>query len=694
MVIRMIEEIGKVRLDLKHYPGEDYYCDGAVEDELLEITRNYAEVEYPRIIEERKSWPVLYHLSALRENIVDWLPIDKDMKVLEIGSGCGAITGALARKAGEVTCVDLSRKRSMINAYRHMDCENVTIHVGNFQDIEPDLPDDYDYICLIGVYEYAQAYMESEHPYKDFLRIIEKHRKNNGCIVIAIENKLGLKYWAGCKEDHLGTWFSSLEDYPEGGVVRTFTRNGLLKTARQCGFSDIAMYYPYPDYKFMTCLYSDDRLPRTGELSSNLRNFDRERLLLFDEKRVFDTVIKEEEFPLFSNSYLMFLGNAPEIKYAKYSNDRTEDFKIKTLLTESVRDGKAVRQMEKHALSKGAEEHIRQIQRAYEKLSERFEGGKLQINSCKLNEDFINSKRVKDDTFVTFEYLNGKTLEELLDNCLERNDLEGFHALFDEYLERISYRVEMETTDYDLIFANILITEDGQWHVIDYEWTFDKSVEAKEIAFRAIYCYLLQDEKRNKLNLDSILGKLGITESEAEGYRRQEMKFQKYVTGKRMSMEEIRGVIDQPIYALSELPMLTPAEKQKEKVQIYEDKGTGFSEEQSFFLEEVMGCERKFRLVFEGERKALRIDPCSDFCIVYLEEIRWNGKPVPLKGKNFATNGVRTGEGVYAFSTQDPNITLQLAEWEQKQENVLEVSMQVTKVPEETARHMQKRGLF
>ena len=148
-----IEEIGKIKLDLTHYPGEDYYCDGDVEDELLDITRNYSEVEYQRIIEERGSWPILYHLSAQRENIVEWLPITKDMKVLEVGSGCGAITGALARKAGEVTCIDLSRKRSRINAYRHMEADNVTIHVGNFQDVEPDLPFDYDYICLIGVFE-------------------------------------------------------------------------------------------------------------------------------------------------------------------------------------------------------------------------------------------------------------------------------------------------------------------------------------------------------------------------------------------------------------------------------------------------------------------------------------------------------------------------------------------------------------
>ena len=147
----MIEQIGKITLDLKHYPGEDFYCDGLIEDEILEIVKTHAKVEYSKIIEERKSWPILYHLSSLRENIVDFIPIHKSAKVLEVGSGCGAITGALSRKAGQVTCIDLSKKRSMINAYRNSDCENVTIHVGNFQEIEPDLSCDYDFIYLIGV---------------------------------------------------------------------------------------------------------------------------------------------------------------------------------------------------------------------------------------------------------------------------------------------------------------------------------------------------------------------------------------------------------------------------------------------------------------------------------------------------------------------------------------------------------------
>ena len=111
--------------------------------------------------------------------------------------------------------------------------------------------------------------------------------------MIAIENKLGLKYWAGCREDHVGTFFRP-EDYPQGGAARTFSRSGLEKILKECGETEYHFYYPYPDYKFMTTLYSDRYPPKVGELSNNLRNFDRDRMLLFDEKKVFDMLIRED----------------------------------------------------------------------------------------------------------------------------------------------------------------------------------------------------------------------------------------------------------------------------------------------------------------------------------------------------------------------------------------------------------------
>lgn len=686
-----ISRIGKIKLNLKHYPGEDLYCDGAIEDELLEIARDYSTVEFQRIIEEKKSWPVLYHLSALRENIVEWLPIDKKMKVLEIGAGCGAITGALAAKAGEVTCIDLSKKRSMINAYRHVDCDNVMIHVGNFQDVEPDLPCDYDYICLIGVFEYAQAYIQSETPYEDFLNIIKKHVKPQGHIVIAIENKFGLKYWAGCKEDHLGTYFSGLEDYPDGGVVRTFTKDGLLAIAQKCGCEETSMYYPYPDYKFPTSIYSDAYLPKVGELSSNLRNFDRERLQLFDEKKVFDSIIRENQFPLFSNSYMLVLGPKLPIEYVKYSNDRADAFRIKTILKEDT----AGKRIEKHPLSDAAQNHIRKTYEAYAKLDERYRGGELSINRCKLEQSG------QEGAYLSLEYLTGTSLTELLDEKLESGDWKGFQALFEEYVRKISYREEAPVADYDLIFANILVSADNTWNVIDYEWTFNRPIETKEIAFRAVYCYLLENEKRNKLNLDLITEKLGITQVDMEQYRKQEMDFQKYVTGKCKSMAEIREDIGYPVYTVEAFIEGQLAAVKKDRVQIYEDTGKGFREEQSFFLEEndeqvqrMADGSMELNVPVAGGRSALRIDPCSDYCIVSIKQLLWNGEAVAWKGKQVQTNGTKVGRQTYVFATKDPNITVSLLGRKNEQTNLLQVSLEVTRLPEETAKRMQKRGLF
>ena len=566
---------------------------------------------------------------------MDWIPMEKDAKVLEIGSGCGAITGKLAEKAGSVTSIDLSKKRSLINAYRHQDCGNVTIHVGNFKDIEPDLPEDFDYICFIGVFEYGKSYIDTENPYVDWLRMMHGHLKEGGRIIIAIENKMGLKYFAGCKEDHLGTYFSGIEDYAQGGGVRTFVRSRLEQIFKESGLPDYSFYYPYPDYKFMTAVYSDERLPKQGELYENLRNFDRDRMLLFDEKQAFDGIVKDGLFPVFSNSYVAVIGKGFDVKYAKYSNDRAPEYAIRTEICEEEAGKRIVR---KQALSEAAVEHIQGMETAYMDLAKRFEGGKFEINRCRLCEG---------GKAAEFEYVSGVTLEEIMDGYLEKDDMDSLHALFDEYLERISYREDMPAADYDLIFANILITPcDGEncekaadrlsveevknavWTIIDYEWTFGKPMTAKEIAFRAVYCYVLENEKRNKLNLDLIMNKLGITGQEAEGFRQQEMDFQKFVTGKHKSMGEIRESIGYKVMEPQKWVHKFDDSSEKERIQIYEDRGEGYKEEESYFVKDAYEGENLIHLTLsvDGNVKMLRVDPAMDYCAVKIKELLFNGE--------------------------------------------------------------------
>ncbi len=99
--------------------------------------------------------------------------------------------------------------------------------MGNFQDIEKTLEADYDYITLIGVFEYSEGYIGTREPYVEMLRRIAGHLAPGGKILIAIENRLGLKYWSGCTEDHVGKFFEGLEGYPSTQGVKTFSRKEL-----------------------------------------------------------------------------------------------------------------------------------------------------------------------------------------------------------------------------------------------------------------------------------------------------------------------------------------------------------------------------------------------------------------------------------------------------------------------------------
>lgn len=681
-----IEKIGKVTLDYSLYPGEDYYCDGDVEDEILDIVKKYSQVEYAREIENRKSWPILYHLSPLRENIVEWLPIDKEMKVLEVGSGCGAITGALSKKAGEVTCIDLSKKRSLINAYRHMDCDNVTIHVGNFKDVEKTLTEKYDFICLIGVFEYGQAYIGGETPFEDFLNILKKHLAKDGTICIAIENKLGLKYFAGCREDHLGTFFSGIEDYPDGGVVRTFSRDGLLDIAKKCGFqeNECQMYYPYPDYKFMHTLFSDRRLPHVGECKDNLRNFDRDRLLLFDEKLVFDMLIREEKFIEFSNSYMLLLGMGSDVAYARYSNDRDEATQIVTTMKRGS--------VSKRALSREGSQHINNMLNNYELLKARYEGSKLQIAAC---------YEVCKDEEVAFPYAKGISLEELLDEKLRKNDKEGFKELFLEYVDRISFGEDKNVTDYDLIFSNILVNGDD-WVVIDYEWTIPEWRDSKEIAFRALYCYLLEDEQREKCEASELFAALGLTDSQIAEYRENEVNFQKRVTRNHMSMGQIREAIGNECIGIDAFSSPVKKNDLRDKLQVYVDEGKGFLEETSFFPEGEVGF---YSFKVSALTKLVRIDPCSKSCIVNVKSLICDGKNLELEQKKYISVNGNLFENVVVYATEDPQLTVNVGmlREEKKAAGMLEnpyadiefeLEISVTDIDSETAGKIRKKGIF
>lgn len=675
----MQEKIGNIILELSKYPGEDLYSDGAVEDVLLDIAKNEDNKDYATAIDEAKDWPVLYHYSKQRENIVSWLPITKEHKVLEIGSGCGAITGALSKMAKSVTCVDLSKKRSMVNAWRHKDADNVTIHVGNFLDIEPELPSDFDYICLIGVFEYGQSYMGCEKPFHKFLDIIRKHVKNDGRIVIAIENKLGMKYFAGCREDHLGTYFSGIEGYPEGGYVRTFSRNTLEKIFKECGQEEYHFYYPYPDYKFPTTIFSDKRLPLKGELSNNIRNFDRERLLLFNEMNAFDSIIEDGLFPVFSNSYVAILGKDIDLSFARFSNERADEYSIVTYM--DCDDKGNIRVCKKAENSKGYE-HIRSMKKTSDALKEKYAGSRLNICGCQIIED-------NDGPVASFDYIEGKTLTELLDERIGAGDTEGFKALIREFRARIDYNNDADINDLDLVFSNVIIKDDT-WTVIDYEWTSDEDFDPNYQTFRALYCYRQENETRQKPDYKDIYDEIGVGTKEEEEYIEKEVLFHKKVQDSHYSLAQMREEIGNSIVHPEKYLGTNAKQEKAERVQIYTDRGSGYSEDNSYFVKKAKfeNDVITFDIHFDNEVKNLRIDPMMCPGAVFIDSFKINGSEITdFSKKVLECNGRKLRGDIvgYVFETDDPNMNLHLEGMKLEKENLLEVRLSYACMNERTA---------
>lgn len=298
-----MEKIGNVKINYEYYDESDTYSDGDIEDVLLNIVRN--NDEYEKVIYNTDNFAIFYHLSKRREFIIEPMNISSEEKVLEIGAGCGAITGALAAKAKYVHCVELSKRRAMINAYKNCKRDNIEIFVGNYQKIK--FVERYDVITLIGVFEYANLYYHTSNPFSDFLTDVWNKLKEGGRIYIAIENRLGAKYFAGCAEDHIGRTFEGIEGYNTSNIARTFSFFEWRTLLQKNNIKKYKFYYPYPDYKFPETIYSDEFLPDKNTKFDISSNYSSARRLLFDEDKFLNSLKMDEEFRIFSNSFLICL---------------------------------------------------------------------------------------------------------------------------------------------------------------------------------------------------------------------------------------------------------------------------------------------------------------------------------------------------------------------------------------------------
>lgn len=202
-------------------------------------------------------WPTNYHLSARRANLLRPIIDMVDGAILEVGAGCGAITRYMGEEGKQVLALEGSYRRASINAARCSDLKNVTVLCENFGNLDASFQ--FDTIVVIGVLEYSGKFIEATQDFDSWdhmISMVKTHLKPGGKAIFAIENQLGLKYFSGYPEDHLGVPYLGIEDnYADSGIA-TFGKQE-LQTRLGRFFSEQSWYYPFPDYKFPISVISD-----------------------------------------------------------------------------------------------------------------------------------------------------------------------------------------------------------------------------------------------------------------------------------------------------------------------------------------------------------------------------------------------------------------------------------------------------
>ncbi|MEJ7845313.1 MAG: methyltransferase domain-containing protein [Acidimicrobiales bacterium] len=199
-----------------------------------------------------------YHLAASRADVLRALDLPAGATVLEVGAGCGAVTRYLGEVAGRVDAWEPTLARVAVARARVADLATVEVHVGGLDDIPAAAVADV--VVAVGVVEHLAA----ERPLAAVVAALAGHVADGGHLVVAVENRLGVKYLCGAPEDHEGVPWIGIEGYRHAHPrARTPSRADLAGALSAVGL-DTVVLGALPDYKHARLVLAPALLDHPG----------------------------------------------------------------------------------------------------------------------------------------------------------------------------------------------------------------------------------------------------------------------------------------------------------------------------------------------------------------------------------------------------------------------------------------------
>lgn len=525
--------------------GPDYggiaYSDGdEVEQRIARAIRLVGDVSVlsTELRQHCIDWPSLYHLGSLRSNLMrPFATVLRDADVLEIGAGCGAITRYMGEAGANVLALEGSPRRAAIARSRTRELENVTVLSERFDQFK--CGHQFDVITLIGVLEYANMFTEGEQPPLHMLQRVRSLLKPGGRLIIAIENQLGLKYFAGAPEDHLGHAMIGIEGRYGPKLPQTFGREVLAQLLVSAGFAPAEFLAPYPDYKLPVSIITEHGFADAGFDAAALawqsarRDPQMPPLSNFSMELAYPEVIANGLGMDMANSFLVVASPEgtktvePNVLAYHYSVDRVPEYCKETRF---VRLDEAPVEVLYHRLGTVTEQAGLSAMRFSVPESDEYVFGTV------LTLDFV--RIVMHD---------GWTYQQVA--AFIRRYM-GILAQFGAFTasneaEPASVYSKIPGRFFDVIPQNIVLRADGSPALIDKEWQLEFPIEVGHLLFRSLLALINTMTRFGRPTaqtvnvtrqqfIDAVLAEVGLPLSEADfvRYIGFEADIQQTVTGR------------------------------------------------------------------------------------------------------------------------------------------------------------------
>ena len=419
-------------------------------------------------------------LSQFEKNIISWYPIERNKKVLEIENS-EEIVNELKNKTSEIKSISLEQI-----------CD---ANENNF-----------DYVVLIGTFEK----LNSEEEILNLLDFSKKSLKKDGKILLAMQNKFGMKYWTGESINNEKPYLSIVSD-KENILGLTKIKNILNNLNLK-----FKIYYSLPDYKLTNVIFTDDFMPDNESIDARDLSFvDKENVLNFSERDAYKQILKDDKnmFPFFANSFFIEIANNDnfeDVKFVSFGITRKKEYRIKTIIKNDY--------VYKYANDNDLN-HIQNILKNINILKQNNIEVLGEFKNNGIESVFLKQAKSLDKVLMEIYFKDGlektiKIIEEFRENILNKllNEKPDGKDIFEKYEIKLPVKLKekMHFTKngiLDLIFQNCLI-KDNILYAYDQEW-YEENVPIEFILYRAIIYFT---ELRNNENIDKIFELLNLNE--------------------------------------------------------------------------------------------------------------------------------------------------------------------------------------